>query len=88
MQRPTLRNMRKPTIALALCAMAVAASGCATGPSGGAIFTPWAAAGVHSFKPEAGQPQPSPAKVDEQVAQLLDNEARAPQVSPVRVAAK
>jgi hypothetical protein len=64
------------------------AAGCAATPSTGALVTPWGAAGIHSFKPQKNQPQPSAAKVDKQVAQLLDDASQASKEADVRVAAK
>jgi hypothetical protein len=62
-------------------------SGCATSPSTSGIATPWAVAGIHSFKPKPDEP--NAAKVDRQVARLLDDATRASQDdADTRVAAR
>jgi len=74
-----------------LIAMIMAASamtvGCASTPSTGALATPWGVAGIHSFKPQKDESEPNAAKVDRQVAQLLDDASRASNEANVRVAA-
>ena len=61
--------------------------GCATTQTTGALATPWGLAGIHSFKPEQMPVQPNAAKVDKQVAQLLDNASQVDKDADVRVAA-
>ena len=75
------------TLALIVMASAVAA-GCAATQSTGALATPWGVAGVHSFKPQQTPPEPNAAKVDKQVAQLLDDASQADKDADVRVASK
>jgi hypothetical protein len=71
---------------LALAAGVPLLSGCATSPATSGIATPWAVAGIHSFKPQ--QREPNAAKVDKQVARLLDDATLASQDADTRVAAR
>ena len=76
-------------VLLALVASISVLSGCATSPSTSGIATPWAAVGIHSFKPEQDELAPNAAKVDRQVARLLDDATRAAQDdADTRVAAR
>ncbi len=52
---------------------------CAATPTTGALATPWGVGGIHSFKPEPTPAEPNAAKVDKQVAQLLDDASQADQ---------
>jgi len=74
------------TIAL-LATTSVIVAGCATTPSSGGVATPWGVAGIHSFKPQTTPEEPNAAKVDKQVAQLLDDASQATKDADVRVAA-
>ena len=78
-----MRRIMLIAVIVATSAMA----GCATTPSTSGLATPWGVAGVHSFKPQKTQPEPSAAKVDKQVAQLLDDASQASKDADVRVAA-
>lgn len=80
-----LKNLPLLVVAAA-CLLAL--SGCATGPYTSGIATPWAVAGVHSFKPKADALSPSPAKVDRQIARLLDDATPPMQDPDTRVAAR
>ena len=73
-------------ISLIVAASAVGA-GCATTPSTGALATPWGVGAIHSFKPQDKVQEPNASKVDQQVAQLLDDASQTPKDSSVRVAA-
>jgi hypothetical protein len=75
-------------VLLALAAGIPVLSGCATSPSTSGIATPWAVAGIHSFKPKQDEPAPNAAKVDKQVARLLDDATLASQDADTRVAAR
>jgi len=75
-------------VLLAAAAALPLLSGCATGPSTTGIATPWAAAGIHSFKPDPQLREPNPAKVDKQVARLLDDATLATADADTRVAAR
>lgn len=79
--------MKRIVIIALLAATGTMAAGCATTPSTGAVATPWAAIGVHSFKPQKAPEEPNAAKVDKQVAQLLDDASQATGDADVRVAA-
>jgi len=63
-------------------------SGCATSPATAGFATPWAAAGIHSFKPKTDELAPNPAKLDQQVARLLDDATLTSQDADTRVAAR
>jgi len=62
----------------------LALGGCATLGTTHAVATPWAAGGIHSFKPE-NVAEPDAKNANKQVAQLLDDEESA---EGVRVAAR
>ena len=79
--------LRITLIALIVGTSAVAA-GCAATPTTSALATPWGVGGIHSFKPQSTPAEPSAAKVDKQVAQLLDDASQTSADSNVRVAAK
>jgi hypothetical protein len=80
-------EMQRIMIMTLLAATSALAAGCATTPSTGAVATPWAAVGIHSFKPQTTPAEPSASKVDKQVAQLLDDASQATKDADVRVAA-
>ena len=79
--------MKRNVIIALLAATSAIVAGCATTPSTSALATPWAAVGIHSFKPQKTPAEPSAAKVDKQVAQLLDDASQATKDADVRVAA-
>jgi hypothetical protein len=81
-------KMRRTLLIALITATSAVAAGCAATPSTAGLATPWAVAGIHSFKPQKEAPQPNAAKVDEQVAQLLDDASEASKDADVRVAAK
>jgi hypothetical protein len=58
-------------------------SGCVTSGGTHAVATPWAAAGIHSFRPASSE-EPKSRKVDAQVASLLAHEAQAPALVAAR----
>ena len=74
-------------IVLIAVATGAVAAGCATTQSTGALATPWGVGGIHSFKPEKTPAEPNAAKVDKQVAQLLDDASQTSKDANVRVAA-
>jgi hypothetical protein len=78
---------RTITIIALLAASSAFVTGCATTRSTGALATPWAVAGIHSFKPQTTPEEPNAAKVDRQVAHLLDDASEAMADPSVRVAA-
>ena len=80
-------EMQRIVIMTLLVVTSAVAAGCATTPSTGALATPWAAVGIHSFKPQKMPAEPNASKVDRQVAQLLDNASQANGEADVRVAA-
>ena len=80
--------MQRIVIIALIAATSALAAGCAATQTTGALATPWGVAGVHSFKPEQTPAEPNAAKVDKQVAQLLDDASRADKDPNVRVAAK
>lgn len=77
--------MQRNVIIALIVTMSAVAAGCAATPTTGAIATPWGVAGVHSFEPQKPA-KPNAAKVDKQVAQLLDDTSQALQDPDVRVA--
>lgn len=79
--------LRTMLFALIVSASAVAA-GCAATPTTTALATPWGVGGIHSFKPQSKPAEPNAAKVDKQVAQLLDDASQTSADSNVRVASK
>jgi hypothetical protein len=81
-----VRIQNRSVVLLALALGIPVLSGCATSASTSGIATPWAVAGIHSFKPK--QDEPSAAKVDKQVARLLDDATLASQDADTRVAAR
>ena len=80
-------EMQRIMIMTLLAVTSALAAGCATTPSTGALATPWAAVGIHSFKPQTTPAEPNASKVDKQVAQLLDDASQATKDADVRVAA-
>lgn len=80
--------MQRIMIIALIAATSALAAGCATSPTTGALATPWGVAGIHSFKPEQKPAEPNAAKVDKQVAQLLDDASQTDQDAGVRVASK
>jgi hypothetical protein len=79
--------MRRFVVISLIVATSALAAGCAATPSTGALATPWGIGAIHSFKPQNKPQEPSASKVDQQVAQLLDDASQAPKDSSVRVAA-
>jgi starvation-inducible outer membrane lipoprotein len=80
--------MQRIVIIAWIVAMSAVLAGCAATPTTGALATPWGVAGIHSFKPEKTPAEPNAAKVDKQVAQLLDDASQTDKDAGVRVAAK
>lgn len=80
--------MQRIMIIASIMAMSALAAGCAATQSTGALATPWGVGGIHSFKPEQTPAEPNAAKVNKQVAQLLDDASQADKDPSVRVAAK
>ena len=80
--------MQRIVIIASILAISAVAGGCATTATTGALATPWGVAGIHSFKPEQLPAQPNAAKVDKQVAQLLDDASQVDKDADVRVASK
>ena len=73
---------------ISLIVTAIAAvAGCAATPSTSGIATPWGIAGIHSFKPQKTA-EPNAEKVDQQVAQLLNDASQPSKDANVRVAAR
>jgi hypothetical protein len=81
------RKMRRIML-ITLIVAASAMAGCATTPATSGLATPWGVAGIHSFKPQKTQAEPNAAKVDKQVAQLLDDASQTSKDANVRVAAR
>jgi hypothetical protein len=82
-----VRIQNRSVVLLALAVVVPVLAGCATSPSTRGIATPWAVAGIHSFKPK--QDEPNAAKVDRTVARLLDDASRASEAdADTRVAAR
>ena len=79
--------MRRFVAISLIVATSAVAAGCAATPATGALATPWGVGGIHSFKPRNKAQEPNASKVDQQVAQLLDDASQAPKDSSVRVAA-
>jgi hypothetical protein len=79
--------MRRFVLIALIVASSAVAAGCAATPSTAGIATPWGVAGIHSFKPQKEARQPNAAKVDQQVAQLLDDASQTSKDANVRVAA-
>ena len=79
--------MQRIVIIAWIVATSAVLAGCAATPTSGALATPWGVAGIHSFKPEPLPAEPNAAKVDKQVAQLLDDASQTDQDPGVRVAA-
>lgn len=79
--------MQRIMIIALLAATSALATGCAATRSTGALATPWGVGGIHSFEPQTTPEEPNPAKVDKQVAQLLDDASQATKDADVRVAA-
>jgi hypothetical protein len=79
--------MRRIAYIALMVATGALMAGCATTQSTGALATPWGVGGIHSFKPAPAQPEPRAAKVDKQVAQLLDDASQTSKDADVRVAA-
>ena len=80
--------MQRIMIIAMIVATSAIVAGCAATPTSGARATPWGVAGIHSFKPQTTPAEPNAAKVDKQVAQLLDDASQDSKDADVRVAAK
>jgi hypothetical protein len=78
--------MHRNVVIALIVAMSAVAAGCATTPTTGALATPWGVARVHSFKPQQQPAEPNAAKLDKQVAQLLDETSQALEDANIRVA--
>ena len=80
--------MQRIMIIALIAATSALTAGCAATRSTGALATPWGVGGIHSFKPQTMPAEPNEAKVNKQVAQLLDDASQASKDPDVRVAAK
>jgi hypothetical protein len=82
--------MLRNTILVLIVTTTAVLAGCASTANTGALATPWGVGGIHSFKPQKMPPEPNAAKVDKQVAQLLDDASQPTDDADtkVRVAAK